>query len=197
MMTRALFVSASSLLSALLLGGVARAGEPEADATAEAAREPTGPRVVGKLEAGGAYRQIFTLPVLGAEASLGFGVQPRVLKSGVPEAFFLARYAYGKTEQGLAVHVVRTGGQGELALGRFRASMGFELIWLGLDRVTVPGLVQHWGIGLSAGASIDLIQTSEHQALYLGSRFMFDVFPHTLVPRTVSPAGSLDVGYRF
>lgn len=175
------------------------AGTSRAEADSEAHELPAqGRSTLGaKLEVGGSYRSIFSLPVAGGEVSAALGALPKVPKPSAAEIYLRARYGLGRTEHGLAVHAARVGGQVEFALGRFRPSFGADLMWLAIDRFTKGGLVQHWGLGFDLGATIDVVQTTEHQALYVGPRVDLDIFPHKLVPRTLSANGAIALGYRF
>jgi hypothetical protein len=85
----------------------------------------------------------------------------------------------------------------DFPVGRLRPWIGGEAMWLGFARVHERGLVQHWGIGLGAGITLDVVRLMERGAIYVGPRVDLDVFPHKLVPRTFSASGSLDLGVRL
>jgi hypothetical protein len=148
-----------------------------------------------ELEAGGNGRYIFSLPVVGGELGLGVGLSRGATSRA--EGWFRARYGYAQTLHGLSVHSARAGGAVTFTFGRVRPSIGFDLMWLGVERHTESDMIQHWGIGVSGGLNVDLLEVAEHQALYVGARIDVDVFPHKLIPRTLSGTGALVVGYRF
>lgn len=187
---------ATAAAALLALATLARA--PTAEADEEAPQRPASARRVGvKVEGGATYRRIFTLPVAGGEGALGIGSLPATSRPGVPDVFVRARYGFGRTENGLAVHVARAGAQIEFPIGRFRPWIAADAMWLGIARVTEPSLVQHWGLGAGLGASFDVVRTTERGAIYLGLGGELDLFPHKLVPRTLSPVASLTLGARF
>jgi hypothetical protein len=150
-----------------------------------------------KLEAGASYRWLGPLHLFGGEVGGSLLLhRPRVAEA--PEAFLGIRYALYRSQAGLLAHLVRTGVNVVFPSGALRPSLGADLLWMGVVRATAPGgVVQHWGLGLNAALTVDLATTSEGNALYVGPRLDVDIFPHVLVPRTISLSGSVDVGYRF
>jgi hypothetical protein len=155
-----------------------------------------------KLEAGASLRGLFGLPVYGPDLGLGLGRVrvDRAPPSGAAEPFFAMRYAYGITPHGLATHTVRLDADVDFVFDRVRLAVGGGFLWFAIERASETGIVQHWGIDLRFGASLDLVRLSDTTAtaIYLGSRLGVDVFPHQLVvPRTFSPVGTLDAGLRF
>jgi hypothetical protein len=153
--------------------------------------------LAAKLESGAFLREIFTLPIDGPEFSFALGRESLERHLGTFEPFFYARYAYGQTPEGLGTHTARLGGSFDFVFGRVRPFIDANLLWLAIERASTADIVSHWGIGLGAGLSVDLVQTSATGALYLAVRTDVDIFPHVLVPRTLSPLGALTAGIRF
>jgi hypothetical protein len=184
-----------------LAAGLAAIGLVSPANAAEEAPQPRPPasarRVGAKMEGGATVRRIFGLPIVGGEGSLAIGSLPATRKTGAPEVFVHATYGFGRTENGLAVHVARVGAQIDFPIGRLRPWISADGMWLGIARITEHGLVAHWGLGAAAGLDIDVVRTSERGGLYVGPRVGLDLFPHKLVPRTASPTASLTAGLRF
>jgi hypothetical protein len=167
-------------------------------AHADDATPPVQPSAfVGKFETGAFGREIFSLPVLGPELSLAIGKANNAERSGSTEIFGCARYAFGETPHDLVAHTLRLGATIDFRFGRVRPFIDANLLWLAFARASESGLVQHWGIGLGGGATVDLFRLSTTGAVYLGPRIAADIFPHALIPRTFSPNAALVVGIRL
>lgn len=195
-MTRLARVSVFAALAVVSSARAAHAGDGETAVAKREEAETEGRSASVKLDAGPAYRQVAGLQMLGGEAGAAFLLH-RPEKPDAIEAYARVRYAFYQTRAGLAAHLGRTGAYLELPLGRVRPSIGMDFLWLGVLRTTELGLVQHWGLGLNAALTVDVIRSDRGSALYVGPRFDGDAFPHKLIPRTLSFNVTCDVGYRF
>lgn len=111
--------------------------------------------VGGRLDAGYAIRNLFDIPIRGADIGGAIGGQP--LEHG---AFWgTLRVMVGSTEAGLSFYDVHIGAEGEAVFDRFRIGGGLGLFVLGLSRATRSETINTWGPEVRAFARFDAIQS--------------------------------------
>jgi hypothetical protein len=111
--------------------------------------------VVGaRFDGGYAIRNLFDIPIRGADIGGAIGGQP--LEHG---AFWgVARVMIGSTESGLSFWDVHLGAEGEVVFDRFRLGGGLGLYLLGIARVTASQTIRTWGPEVRAHVRFDAIQ---------------------------------------
>ena len=156
------------------------------------------PRVVVSAYAPASVRWLYGLPVYGGGAGITIGMVPHDPRLARWNFDFYGQYTFGATAELLLMHTFRAGVRYERVIGRFRPGVGIDSSALFINRPSAEtGFVWHWGIGLQAGAAFDLTKTERGGGVYLAPRFTLEVIPHRLVPRTLSPLASLELGYRI
>jgi hypothetical protein len=154
----------------------ARADDEEAradEAPATPRPSPDPPTTYSLLASGGAsYRHLFGSPAGLGVVGLGFGGD-----TGGRALYLRADYEGGRTDHGLAVHVVRLGGSIEGIIDRFRLGVGASMSVVTVFRVTQADSIDRFGVGLFGITSFDLARFDGH-ALYLGLRGDLDMSAH-------------------
>jgi hypothetical protein len=111
--------------------------------------------VVGaRFDGGYAIRNLFDIPIRGADIGGAIGGQP--LEHG---AFWgTLRVMIGSTESGLSFWDVHVGGEGEAVFDRFRIGGGLGFYLLGIARATKDQTIRTWGPEVRAFVRFDVIQ---------------------------------------
>lgn len=143
-----------------------------------------------KVAAGGAYRQIYSVPMGAADVSFALGAQTAA------GAFYgVAGGLFGSTEHGLAMRQLRLGASWEAPLDRLHVGLAPRFTFLTLDRATTDGEMGGAGFGCAGFVSYDLI-AGETYAVYGVAEVVFDVYePGDDVP--VLFGGTIGAGARF
>jgi hypothetical protein len=132
---------------------------PPASAAPPAPPPPADPNkwatVVGaRFDGGYAIRNLFDIPIRGADIGAAIGGQP--LEHG---AFWgVTRVMIGSTESGLSFWHVHMGAEGEVVFDRFRIGGGAGLYLLGIRRATAEQTIRTWGPEVRAHVRFDAIQ---------------------------------------
>lgn len=112
--------------------------------------------VIGaRFDGGYAIRNLFDIPIRGADIGAAVGGQP--LEHG---AFWGgARVMIGSTESGLSFWDVHVGAEGEAVFDRFRIGGGVGFFLLGIARATASQTIRTWGPEIRAHARFDVLQS--------------------------------------
>jgi hypothetical protein len=164
---------ARTTLAAVLLSVLPRvAGAQEPAGSAEEISDPTEEERwlsddygwAFKAFAGPAYRQLFSVPILLAEAELAGGVE-----SPVGGWYGTGALRFGSTLEGLWTVQVAWGQTWEAPLGPWRLGLGPQFSWVGIKRATTGDMMWDFGLGTRLFATFDVYAT-EHAAVFTGLR---------------------------
>jgi len=140
------------------------------------------------IAAGASSLKLLDLPFVGAHAVAG-------ISSDLSAHFSLGgqgEYVRSSSPNGLLMQVIRLDFTPSLVVDRFRIGAGVNVDWLGISRETNGGTITHFGFGLHARASLDVVRFARRGAVFVSLEPSYVSFG--------SPAlyqGDLALGARF
>ncbi|MBI4705753.1 MAG: hypothetical protein HY744_32065 [Deltaproteobacteria bacterium] len=126
---------------------------------------------------GGAFRQLFSVPIWAAELDLSAGGYGHY-----GGGFGHIGALLGSTEYGLRAKQLYAAGSYEQRVGRLGAGLSVQASYLSFARVSRSGVVDGWGLGLHFFGTYDLVASPGGHALFVKLRGGLDGFPHTPLP---------------
>jgi hypothetical protein len=132
---------------------------------------PPGSRTAfsAKLWAGPSYQRLYDLSLYSADFGLSLGGQ-----RGISGWYAELEGLLGRTDHGLSTHQFWIGPTWEGKLDRVHLGLGVHFGFLAIQRATNSGLLAGGGIGVFGFASVDVYQTDDGHALYVGTRMTGD-----------------------
>jgi hypothetical protein len=144
-------------------------------------------RFSAKLWAGPAYQKLFDVDIYSAAIGASFGAQ-----RGISGWYGEMQGNFGRTLHGLSTYEYWAGGSWEGKIDRVHLGLGVHLGLLSIVRATDGTTMSGFGFGGFVFGSVDLYQTEEGHALYLGLRMTLDDVSSNPI---YGPSASL--GWRF
>jgi hypothetical protein len=149
------------------------------------AREPTYHDEVHPLSTG--------IPIYGGGVAVGAGLRPVHGHGGA----VMAHYEMGTTNYALRSHVLFLGGEWHYVVGVLSPIVGARLGYLAIERATDGPLIAHWGIGLNAGLSVDVVSW-DGGVLFVRPELDAMLIPHAIIEtRSLLWGGLAGVGIRL
>jgi hypothetical protein len=144
-------------------------------------------RLSAKLWAGPAYQKLFDVGLYSAAIGASLGAQ-----RGISGWYGEMQGNFGSTVHGLTTYQYWAGGSWEGKIDRVHLGLGLHLGVLSIVRATDGTTMSGFGYGGFVFGSVDLYQTEEGHALYLGLRMTLDQVSNNPF---YGPSASL--GWRF
>jgi hypothetical protein len=133
------------------------------------------------------------VPVYGGGFAIGGGYRPTEGHGGAA----VAHYEMGSTNYALRTHTLFLGGEWNYVFGRFSTVLGARLGYLAIVRATDGPLIQHWGVGVNGGVSVDVFGW-DGGTLFVRPEIDAMVIPHALIEaRSLLWGGVVGCGVRF
>jgi len=184
---------APALLSLLLLSAPAIALAQPAPAPMPAPAPAPEPRrgFTIAMDAGYAYRRLYSIPIHAGEVELSFG---GALKS--VSIYGTIGGLFGRTEQGLLVTRITSGPSLLFPVTeKFRLGVAIRTSTVAVQRVTAGDTMGAFGFGFFGNATYDVI-TVDPVAFYVGARVGGETFMNSK-PNAWLWGGSLNLGFRY
>jgi len=164
---------------------------PYAYPVAPPLRPRSAPVFSAKFWAGPSYERIYGVPMIGADFGVALGAQ-----RGVSAFYGEMNGIVGRTDHGLPTYQLWFGGSWEGTIDRVRLGLGLHAGFLGIGRATSSNMIGGVGIGAFGFASVDLYQSDDGHALYLGARITGNMMDGGQSSAALwGPSASL--GYRY
>jgi hypothetical protein len=148
----------------------------------------TGTNAALTVAAGASSLKLLDFPFVGGHALAG-------ISSELTEHFSLggeAEYVRTSSPNGLLLQVIRLDLTPTFVVDRFRIGVGVNVDWLGIGRETGGGTITHFGFGLHARASFDVVRLGRRGGVFVALEPSYDSFG--------APAlydGNVSLGARF